>query len=169
MFKSLTSVRAWIIALVCVAGFVAASCSTDKSPTAPSSTDPTPAAPTPAAPSTAHVNVNIVPNPVPFSGAPITDVASCAGLANTWFYDQVFTETAGVSVHFTHRNDSFDGRVTNDGGTDITVPARGTFTLHSRWCSSQGVSHTAVSNFSGTDANGHTINASGGTVQLRSR
>jgi hypothetical protein len=173
MVTSLKSVRSLTLALVCVAGLVAASCSTDKSPTEPSATTPAPAQPapqpTPAPATTANVNVNIVPNPVPFSGAPITDVASCSGSANTWFYDQVFTETAGVSVHFTHRNDSFDGRVTNDGSADITVPAKGTFTLHSRWCSSQGVAHTAVTNFSGTDANGHPINASGGTVQLRSK
>jgi len=171
MVTSLKSVRSLTLALVCASGLVAASCSSDKSPTAPSAPAPAPAqpAPQPAPASTANLNVNIVPNPVPFSGAPITDVASCSGSPNTWFYDQVFTETAGVSVHITHRNDSFDGRVTNDGSADITVPARGTFTLHSRWCSSQGVSHTAVTNFSGTDANGHPINASGGTVQLRSR
>ena len=115
------------------------------------------------------MNVDVRPNPVPFSGAPITDVASCSGSANTWFYDQVFTETAGVAVRFTARTDMFDGRVTNNGSADISVPAKGTFTIKSRWCSAQGVSHTARSTFTGTDANGHPVTASGGDVQLRSR
>ena len=35
---------------------------------------------------------------MPFSGQPITDVASCNGRANTWFYDQVLRETGGVAV-----------------------------------------------------------------------
>jgi len=172
--KSLIPVRASIFAFAVGALLAAVACTTDSTPNGPSSTPPaqqTPAPnPTPTPPSTtANVNIQINPNPVPFSGQPITDVASCAGSPNTWFYDQVFTETAGVSVRFTHRNDSFDGRVTNDGAADITVPAKGTVTIRSRWCSASSVSHTAVSTFSGTDANGHTINASGGTVQMRSR
>ena len=147
------------------------SCTTDSSPNAPDKAAqqtpaPTPQ-PTPAA--TGNVNVEIRPNPVPFSGAPITDVASCAGSANTWFYDQTFTETGGATVHFTNRTDSFDGRVTNNGSTDITVPAKGTTTIHSRWCSAASVSHTAQSTFTGTDTNGHTVTATGGQVQLRSR
>ena len=173
--KSLTLVRASIFVVVSAALLAAVSCTTDSTPNGPSSNPPaqqTPApnpAPTPPPATTANVNMAINPNPVPFSGQAITDVASCAGSPNTWFYDQVFTETAGVAVHFTHRNDSFDGRVTNDGSTDITVPAKGTVTIHSRWCSALSVSHTAVSTFTGTDTNGHTITASGGTVQMRSR
>jgi hypothetical protein len=119
---------------------------------------------------TANVSVEIRPNPVPFSGAPITDAASCAGSANTWFYEQVFTETAGAAVLFSQRTDEFDGRVTSaNASTAITVPARGSFTLKSRWCSASSVSHTAKTTFYGTDANGHQITVSGGTVQLRSR
>jgi len=172
--KSLIPVRALTLASALALMLAGISCTTDSTPNGPSTTPPpqqtpAPTPPTPAPSATANVNVQINPNPVPFSGAPITDVASCAGSPNTWFYDQVFTETAGVTAHFTHLNDSFDGRVTNDGAADITVPAKGTVTIHSRWCSASSVSHTAVSTFSGTDSNGHTINASGGTVQMRSR
>lgn len=35
----------------------------------------------------------ISPNPVPFSGQAITDVASCRDRPNTWFYDQILKET----------------------------------------------------------------------------
>jgi len=63
----------------------------------------------------------------------------------------------------------FDGRVTNNGATDVSVPAKGTVTIKSRWCSAAAVSHTAKTTWTGTDANGHTVTASGGDVQLRSR
>jgi hypothetical protein len=164
-------VRPWTLVAVCGVALAAVSCTTDNTPNGP---DPTPQQqpPSTAPPNTnagANVTIEIRPNPVPFSGAPITDAASCASSPNTWFYDQVFTETAGVAVHFTNRTDSFDGRVTNNGTADITVPAKGTVTIHSRWCSAAAVSHTANSTFTGTDTNGHTINASGGDVQLRSR
>ncbi len=164
-------VRPWTFVAVCIIAFAAASCSTDSTPNAPDSATPqqqTPA-PTPNTNATANVTVEIRPNPVPFSGAPITDAASCAGSPNTWFYDQVFTETAGVAVKFTNRTDSFDGRVTNNGAADISVPAKGSVTIKSRWCSAASVSHTAKTTFSGADTNGHTINASGGDVQLRSK
>ena len=158
MKKKLFSTSLVVIAIL------AASCSKNGSPTSPSGGgDPT----LPNA--TGSVRVNINPNPVPFSGAPITDAASCAGSPNTWFYDQVFTETAGVAVKFTNRTDMFDGRVTNNGATDVSVPAKGTVTIKSRWCSAAAVSHTAKTTWTGTDANGHTVTASGGDVQLRSR
>src|SRR5262245_31946835 len=164
-------VRSWTVVLACATAFAAISCTTDSTPNAPDS--PAPAQQQPAPPATnngtASVTVDVRPNPVPFSGAPITDAASCAGSPNTWFYDQVFTETAGVAVKFTNRTDSFDGRVTNNGAADISVPAKGTVTIKSRWCSAAAVSHTAKTTFTGTDSNGHTINASGGDVQLRSK
>jgi hypothetical protein len=167
MLKKL--VRPWMLVVVCVAAGAAASCTTDSTPNAPDSAQQ--AAPTPPATTngTASVNIEVRPNPVPFSGAPITDAASCSGSPNTWFYDQVFTETAGVAVKFTNRTDTFDGRVTNNGAADVSVPANGTVTIKSRWCSAAAVSHTAKTTFTGTDANGHTINASGGDVQLRSK
>src|SRR6185436_6578517 len=172
MLKKL--VRPWMLVFICATAVVAISCTTDSTPNAPDSSTPAQQQPAPTPPAntngTANVNVDIRPNPVPFSGAPITDAASCAGSANTWFYEQVFTETAGAAVLFSQRTDEFDGRVTSaNASTSITVPARGSFTLKSRWCSASSVSHTAKSTFYGTDANGHQITVSGGTVQLRSR
>ena len=168
MLKKL--VRPWMLVFVCATAVVTISCTTDSTPNGPDSSTPAQQQPAPTNTNgTANVNVEIRPNPVPFSGAPITDAASCAGSPNTWFYDQTFTETSGVAVKFTNRTVMFDGRVTNNGATDISVPAKGTVTIKSRWCSAASVSHTAKTTFTGTDANGHTINASGGDVQLRSR
>ena len=171
MVITLPFLRFWRLFFAVLVMVVGVSCTTDSTPNAP---DPTPQQnpapnPPPANNAKANVNVAIRPNPVPFSGAPITDVASCAGSPNTWFYDQIFTETAGVAVRFTARTDMFDGRVTNNGSADINVPARGTTTIRSRWCSASSVSHTARSTFTGTDANNNPITASGGEVQLRSK
>jgi len=169
--KLLTSARTWMLVFASLTLVAAASCTNDGTPNGPSDV-PTPQTSGPTPPdtnATGNVNMEIRPNPVPFSGTPITDVASCASSANTWFYEQVFTETAGVEVHFTARTDTFDGRVTNSGAADITVPARGSITIRSRWCSVSPVSHTARSTFTGTDANGHSITASGGDVQLLSQ
>jgi len=172
MLKKLpTLVRPWALVFVCMTALVAVSCTSDKTPNAPDDPPAPQSAPPPASNTnaTADVSVEVRPNPVPFSGAPITDAASCAGSPNTWFYDQTFTEKTGVAVRFTSRTDMFDGRVTNNGAADISVPAKGTATIKSRWCSAASVSHTAKTTFTGTDANGHTIVVTGGDVQLRSR
>jgi hypothetical protein len=168
----LMKLRPWTLVFACSLAFAAASCTNDSTPNAPDDNPAPQQQPSPQPPAnngTANVTVEIRPNPVPFSGAPITDAPSCAGSPNTWFYDQVFTETAGVAVRFTNRTDMFDGRVTNNGAADISVPAKSTVTIKSRWCSAAAVSHTAKTTFTGTDANGHTITASGGDVQLSSR
>jgi len=152
---------------VVAASLISASCK-NSSPTAPSDTTPPAATPTPT-PATAKVQVTINPNPVPFSGQPITDAAGCAGSKNTWFYSQIARETGGASVTFTSRIDKFDGRVVNTlNGLSMQVPANGSLTVQSRWCSSQAVAHTAQSTFMGTDANGHSINVDAPVVNLMS-
>jgi len=116
------------------------------------------------------VEVAINPNPVAFSGQPITDTPSCANVPNTWFYDQVLTETGGADVAITGRIDKFDGRVVNTrNDLNIPIAARGSATLKSRWCSAQPTAHAAQTSFSGRDASGNTFNLDGPTVQLQSR
>jgi hypothetical protein len=151
---------------------VSVSCASN-GPTSPTASSTPPAAPaptpTPAAPATAVVTFAINPNPVPFSGQPITDSAGCAGSKNTWFYTQVATESGGAAVTFTSRVDKFDGRVVNTlTGLNLVVPAKGTLSISSRWCSSQAVAHTAQSTFMGIDVNGHTINVDAPVANLRS-
>jgi hypothetical protein len=129
---------------------VAASCS--KSPTSPSGGDPK------LPDATGSVRVSINPNPVPFSGVPVTDTPGCATLPNTWYYDQVFTETAGNAVTLTARTDFFDGFSVNIiNGISIDIPARGTTALKARWCSANKESHTAQSTFSGVDSHGNQV------------
>jgi hypothetical protein len=166
------SARYLLVPLVCVVALVSATCSDDSSsPTAPSPTTSTPPpAPTPTpppAPSRGSIEVSIVPSPVPFSGQPISNVSSCANSKNTWFYDQVIRETGGSTVTFTQRVDRFDGQTVNNlSGLSLVVPANGSITINSRWCSTTAAEHTAESSFSGTDASGNAITAGGGIVRL---
>jgi hypothetical protein len=129
------------------------------SPTSPSSTSTSPGI----------VVATVRPNPVPFSGLPITDAPACAGFENTWFYEQVLRNTGGSTVTFTSRIDSFDGRVANNL-TDQTfvVEANGELTVPTRWCSGAAVSHTAQSSFFGTDANGTPVTANAPEARLMS-
>ena len=153
---------------VCVAILASAACTNGTTPTAPSPSTPPVAAPAPA-PATASVQITITPNPVAFSGQPITDAASCAGSKNTWFYQQNFKENGGVTVTLTSRIDKFDERVVNTAtNLNLVIPAMGAMTLQSRWCSAQAVAHTAQSSFAGTDANGHAITVDGPVVSLKS-
>jgi hypothetical protein len=164
---SIKTIKWGVGAFACVAILASAACTKDNSsPTGPSTSTPAPA---PVVPGTARVVIAVNPNPVAFSGQPVTDAGGCAGVPNTWFYSQNLTESNGVAVTFTSRIDKFDERVVNSlTNQNFAVPAMGTLALQSRWCSSQAVAHTAQSSFSGTDANGHTVNIDGPVVNLKS-
>jgi hypothetical protein len=106
---------------------------------------------------------------VPFSGQPITDVASCRDRANTWFYEQVLRETGGVAITVTERVDSFDGAVTSRTNPGIQIAANGSTTIRTRWCSASASAHTAQTNFAGTDAGGRSWSVTGPTVRLNAK
>lgn len=156
------SVRAWSVSLLCAVALGAASCSKDSSPTGPSDS---PATQTPGG--SGNVQVSINPNPVPFSGQPVTDSPGCATLKNTWFYDQVFTEMSGAAVMFSSRVDFFDGfSVNNITGLNIQIPARGTATLKARWCSGNATTHTAQTTFTGVDGAGRPVTLTTPVIRL---
>jgi hypothetical protein len=113
------------------------------------------------------VAASVVPNPVPYSGDRISDIAGCASSQNTWFYDQILTESGGSTVTFTQRIDLFDNTRTNDrSDLNIVVPANGSLTLRTRWCSATSAEHTAESRFGGKDAAGNEISVTSGVVRL---
>jgi hypothetical protein len=108
--------------------------------------------------STGSVRVTVNPNPVPFSGKPITDVAACAQRNNTWYYTLILEETGGAGVTFHSQIDAFDGFVVNDlKGISISIPPGGKVTLSPRWCSSTNENHTAQHKFTGTDSQGNAV------------
>lgn len=138
-------------------------------PTPTPTPSPTPTPTPPSGSATGRVEVTINPNPVPFSGQPIPDVASCRDRSNTWFYEQVLREVGGVAVTVTERVDSFDGAVTSRSNPSLQIPAKGSTTLRTRWCSASAAAHTAQTNFSGTDSNGRRWSLTGPTVRLQAR
>ncbi|HEY3093022.1 MAG TPA: hypothetical protein VGJ52_07985 [Vicinamibacterales bacterium] len=144
------------------------------SPTPRPSPTPTPTpvpAPNQPAPVGAkgNVQVTVSPNPVPFSGQPITDLASCSTRPNTWFYDQVLKETGGAAVTITRRVDSFDGAAGSATNPNLRIAANGTTSIRTRWCSVSASAHTAQSTFSGTDANGNSWTVTGPLVRLSAK
>jgi hypothetical protein len=150
--------------LVVAAAFGATSCGSNSGalPTTASSTGVTLPQGVPA---TVQVSVN--PDPVPFSGTPITDAPECANFVNTWFYDTVLQETAGGNVTFTTRLDLFDGKVANNlTGLKIVLGPHDTVVLHTRWCSGASTAHSAQSIFGGVDGAGNAVSAQGQVAQL---
>jgi hypothetical protein len=168
MFVSFMT-RGGIIALAGACVVAVSSCgdsSTPTSPTAPSAQTPTQPGPAPS-PAAGAVQITINPNPVPHSGVPITDAAGCKDVKYTWYYDQVFQETGGSTVTFTQRIDLFDERETNNiGNLNMVIPANGTNSIRSRWCSSGKAPHSAQTRWTGTDAAGRTVSVLGPKVTL---
>jgi hypothetical protein len=157
--------------LAVAAVVVAASACSDGSPTSPSPTPPTAGGPpppgnTPTPNPVGALTVQINPNPVPHSGAPITDAAGCANVRYTWYYNQVISETGGATVTLTNRIDLFDERETNNRAVNIVIPANGSTTIATRWCSSARAAHSAQTRWTGTDAGGRSITVLGPKVTL---
>ena len=148
------------------AGLLAASgCSSSSNPAGPSDNN-TPA-PNSSTGRSGNVSVTVNPNPVPFDGKPITDVAGCARRNNTWYYELTLKETGGAPVTFTAQIDALDGFVVNNlSGIKVTVPANGEAKLNPRWCSATSGKHTAQHTFTGTDSNGNAVNLQSPLVNL---
>ena len=166
---SFTHVRLILAAAVFT---VAASACSDETPTSPdTNTPPTAGGPPPPANNPAPspvgaISVQINPNPVPHSGARIPDAPGCANVQFTWFYDQVIRETGGSTVTLTNRIDLFDERETNNRAVNIVIPANGSTTVPTRWCSSNRGEHSSQTRWIGSDASGRTINILGPRVLL---
>lgn len=160
MFRALWKCsRLWFVAGLCLPAVISSACG--KSLTGPENGSEPP-------PDRGSVRVSINPNPVPYSGVPVTDTPDCANLPHTWYYDQIFEETAGVGVTLTARVDSFDGFVVNDlSGLGITIQPGGKLSLHARWCSGNPIDHTALSTFTGTDDRGGAVSITTPIIQLR--
>jgi len=104
-------------------------------------------------------------NQVAWSGAP-SNFAACGGSANTWYWDEVFVETAGVAVSLTSRTPVRDGVQQADVAVSISVPARGSYTNHMVFCFPTSAQHAVQNTLHGVDANGHTVTVIGPTITL---
>lgn len=112
-----------------------------------------------------RVQLRVDPNPVPFSGVPVP-LASCQGLAHTWYYDQVIAGLSGITVRIRERENFFDGRFVSRIAQTIEIQGNDTSRVSSRWCSAFGTAHTAQHRYKAEDAEGNDIIVNGPLVRL---
>ena len=154
-----------VVFLAAAALGMSSACSSSSNPAGPSSTNNNNA--NSSVGRTGNISVTVNPNPVPFDGKPITDVAGCERRNNTWYYELTLKESGGAPVTFTSQIDAFDGFVVNNlTGVKVQVPANGEITLRPRWCSATSAKHTAQHTWSGTDSNGNSINLQTPVINL---
>lgn len=156
--KSTNFLRTWAVVYLCFVALVMAACGAiEPSPTAPSPTPAPAPAPSPGpspAPSNGpgRLEVTVTPNPVPWSGQPITDAAGCANVPNTWFYTQTLTNTGGNTITVSDRTNFFNDReVSKSSNLGIVLAPGASHNVTTRWCSSASGSHTAQTNWAGSD------------------
>lgn len=124
--------------------------------------------PVPTSPSTHfRLRFKIDPEPVPHSGRPITDTASCRNLKHTWYYDQIVHGETGIGITIQERENFFDGRFVNRNTQKIWIPGNGTVVLKTRWCSGFGVFHYTQTRFKVTDDEGGQFTVSAPWVRLQ--
>lgn len=109
------------------------------------------------------------PEPVPYSGRPVTDTRSCRDLKHTWYYEQKLHTETGIPVTITVRKNFFDGRFVNQVNETIRIGGNGTYVINSRWCSGYPTFHYAQTRFEGKDDEGNLVVLNGPWVRLMAR
>ena len=170
--KSSNLLRTYSIVFACVVALGGAACgSIEDSPTSPSETPAPSPSPGPS-PSNGpgRLEVTIDPNPVPWSGQPISG-SGCDNVPNTWFYTQVLRNAGGSTIVVSDRTNFFNGRETSkQTNVGITLERGASQSVTTRWCSSSPGPHTAQTNWGSTDlASGAVQNLNGPSVTLRAR
>lgn len=126
-----------------------------------------PGVPVPTPPSTdERVRIEVKPEPVPYSGTPITDTRSCRDLKHTWFYEQVVYAETPVGITIQIRENFFDGRFVNRSIDKIWMAGGTNVVLKTRWCSGYARFHYVQTRFSFTDDEGGEFKVSGPWVRL---
>jgi len=113
-----------------------------------------------------RVIIKVNPEPVPYSGQPITDVSSCRNLKHTWFYEQIVHAETGIGITIQIRENFFDGRFVNKNSEKIWIRGNGTAVLKTRWCSGYKVFHYTQTRIKFTDDEGGQFEVSGPWVRL---
>jgi hypothetical protein len=125
-----------------------------------------PGVPVPTPPSThPRVTIKVNPEPVLYSGQPITDTPACRNLPHTWFYDVHLHGETGIRVNFSERDNFFEGRFVGRSGGFELAP-NGTVVLHVRWCSGYPKFHYTQHRFKGTDEYGEKVEISSPWIRL---
>ena len=119
------------------------------------------------------LTITVSPNPVPFSGQPVT-FSACVGIPNTWFYNEVFTESGGILVTLNSAIATYaNGRTqtitfTAPAGNPYayTVPANGTLSVSWPSCFPTMSGNTVQHTYSGTDFNNLPVTVTGPIVMF---
>lgn len=114
-----------------------------------------------------RVRIIVDPEPVPYSGQPITDSPSCRNLRHTWFYEQKVHGETGIGITIQIRENFFDGRFVNRNSEKIWIRGNGTAVLKTRWCSGYKIFHYAQTRFKFTDDEGGQFEVNGPWVRLQ--
>ena len=93
---------------------------------------------------------------------------SMESLALTQYFSNLGLKPSVQIKSMTESLDTFDG-VSSRTSPSLQIPARGSTTLRTRWCSASPAAHTAQTTFSGTDASGRRWTVTGPTVRLLAR
>jgi len=121
---------------------------------------------TPTSQDAEWLTLKVEPNPVPFSGQPVP-LASCAALAQTWYYTTTIHSRTGNAFRIVERENYFDGYLSSRASANIDVPGQQNVDVNSRWCSGYGKAHTAQHRFKAVGADGRVIILNGPIVQLQ--
>jgi len=116
-----------------------------------------PGVPVPTEPTASpQMHIVIDPDPVMHSGVAVP-IAGCENNPYTWYYSQMLVNDSGLSITFTSRENFFDGRYSSTNPQVVTIPAKGTVTLDTRWCSAYAKPHYAQTRFKGRDQKGQAV------------
>jgi hypothetical protein len=183
--KSVKLFRTYFLFLVCTAALLLAVACGSTSPAAPSPTpDPAPApapaptppppaptppppAPTPPPAGPGKLAIEVSPNPVPYSGAPVSGCSSAS--PHTWTYNQVLRNVGGTAFTLTRRANYFDGSKISEPSVSITIQPGQSHTQPTAWCSSQNIEHTTRTDWFGEDTQKNKVDLTGPTIRLSPR
>jgi hypothetical protein len=143
--------RLLAIPILAAAGFLQGGCGS--SATAPSTTTSAP---------TAVLSVS-APATVAWS-APGAGSTCASGTASAFSWTDTVTETAGVQATLATVVITVDSVSSAPTSVNKTVPARGQVTVAHELCFATTAGHSVTAQYTGTDANGHAVSASGATA-----
>jgi hypothetical protein len=126
--------------------------STESSPTAPTTIAPDAIADPGPDDELGSLEVEVTPNPVPWSSATISE-SGCGDVLNIWVYTQVLRNAGGNTIVVNERTDYFNNReVSRRANLGITLEPGAETRITTRWCSVSSVVQTAYTDWSATDA-----------------
>jgi hypothetical protein len=109
----------------------------------------------------------VSPNPVPYSGQPVSGCSSSS--PHTWTYTQVLRNVGGTRFTLTRRANYFDGTKISEPSQSITIEPGQSHNVATNWCSSRNEEHTARTDWFGEDTAGNKVDLTGPNITLSAK